>query len=952
MPSFTVRAPNGQSYDVTAPDGATQEQVFAYVASQHPQAAAPPQAAPQAPQATPAPAKAPTPATAQPGPGLGQLFGDAAMTLQRALPGVSEASALIDSRLRTGADLLTGKVKLDPNDLRGSLGRVNAAAFAASRARQQGMVDELKAHSRLASDLATGTGYAAQVVPALLSGGETVAPQVEAAVAPGVRAALKRFAVRTAAAAPKSATTGAAFAAVNAAAQPGTVAERVNAANDAIIPGAALGVAIPAAIDAGSGAVRHLAAPAVNVAADTATKFLDPVAARAAVTAPEVRAAQAIQNAIDRDEAAGHVIDPTQPLRHAGGENVAALYDVVAQSPGPGRQLMKQAIDAHAAATSAGIKADIGEALGGKGDYFATQDALSAQRRADAAPHRDAAFAEPIGTDKFDQTFGPIMARLPSGAAAAAADIARMEGRNPDELGLTMMDSFEGTPVRDGAATPENVSLRDLKSLQRGSKVGFGQGLSLIKFLSTHGLQDEGREVSGIGGDVWHKGAPFRRQLIQPDGLTLERAAELAHDAGYFPDAKVPTMDSADNMHPVSPADLLAAMEDEMHGKPRFAREPDPKALARLGRLDELGGRLDAAHANIHELDKQSAGQVLADHEADLLRLEAHLDGEAPPMSENVQTRAVTPTLETLHYIKKGIDQTLEPYRNQVTGRLDLTNAPKAQAANGVRADLARAMRQVSPAYDKFMQSWGDDSDNLAALKLGRNVFSDKFDMNSENLARLHNGVASPETGKLVGGMSDEAKAQFRKGVGEAILAAVRKPGGGGIAAVRRLLLSQGDEFRSRVSLAFGDNPDAFDQFLGSMQARADQAARDARYMGGSPTYGRQAARADLEKEPPHPYDVAAEVVGGNPLFIAGRLARAGIKALPRGTPKSAIMDPRSNAMLGKSATDPAEVERLLKLLQVKRRVSKAPQLQAHIASGAGRVAGAIAGAGQRPNGQ
>ena len=42
---------------------------------------------------------------------------------------------------------------------------------------------------------------------------------------------------------------------------------------------------------------------------------------------------------------------------------------------------------------------------------------------------------------------------------------------------------------------------------------------------------------------------------------------------------------------------------------------------------------------------------------------------------------------------------------------------------------------QTRANYDKAMQSWGDDSDGINALKMGRNVFSPKFDMQSENLA-------------------------------------------------------------------------------------------------------------------------------------------------------------------------------------------------------------------------
>jgi hypothetical protein len=244
-------------------------------------------------------------------------------------------------------------------------------------------------------------------------------------------------------------------------------------------------------------------------------------------------------------------------------------------------------------------------------------------------------------------------------------------------------------------------------------------------------------------------------------------------------------------------------------------------------------------------------------------------------------------------------------------------------------------MRDVSEPYDRAMASWGEDSENINALKLGRNIFSPKFDMQSENLARLH------------ADMSDEAKAQFQKGVGEAITAEVRKSGD--IRAVRRLLGDNADEFRDRVALAFG-SPEAFGQFLERMGGRAADAERDVRFFGGSPTYLRQAARADLEATGADPVDMAAEVLGGalHPPALAGRALKAAIKSLPRGTPQSAIVDARANAALGRAATDPDEVTRLLNLLQLSRRIAAAPQAQARLAAQVGNVVAMRAGAAQR----
>lgn len=87
---------------------------------------------------------------------------------------------------------------------------------------------------------------------------------------------------------------------------------------------------------------------------------------------------------------------------------------------------------------------------------------------------------------------------------------------------------------------------------------------SLCEFLSIRGICDDGGELRGRDLDRWHREAPFRRRLVRADGVSLETAARQAWEAGYFDDVAVPTMDSSDNMHPVTPEMLIAAMDREL----------------------------------------------------------------------------------------------------------------------------------------------------------------------------------------------------------------------------------------------------------------------------------------------------------------------------------------------------------------------------------------------------
>ena len=105
--------------------------------------------------------------------------------------------------------------------------------------------------------LARGTGYAAQVVPALASGGTSEAPVAVA----GLRGLATRYG--------RNAITGGAVAALNGASQPGTVTDRLHSAQAAIPAGMVLGAGVPAAFDAAVAGARNIA-PAAGAAGPAA----------------------------------------------------------------------------------------------------------------------------------------------------------------------------------------------------------------------------------------------------------------------------------------------------------------------------------------------------------------------------------------------------------------------------------------------------------------------------------------------------------------------------------------------------------------------------------------------------------------------------------------------------------------------------------------------------------
>lgn len=95
------------------------------------------------------------------------------------------------------------------------------------------------------------------------------------------------------------------------------------------------------------------------------------------------------------------------------------------------------------------------------------------------------------------------------------------------------------------------------------------RALTLLEFLSAAGgLQDIGGELQGMDAHLWHRLAPFRRKLVNPCGLAMDYAIDLAWERGYFDHVTQPDWTSGDNTHPVTPAMFLDTVRRELAGTP------------------------------------------------------------------------------------------------------------------------------------------------------------------------------------------------------------------------------------------------------------------------------------------------------------------------------------------------------------------------------------------------
>lgn len=77
-------------------------------------------------------------------------------------------------------------------------------------------------------------------------------------------------------------------------------------------------------------------------------------------------------------------------------------------------------------------------------------------------------------------------------------------------------------------------------------------------------------------------------------------------------------------------------------------------------------------------------------------------------------------TPQTLDYVKRGMDDVLEQYRNPMTGKLQLDEAGRAQ--NGVLRSLLSEVDRINPAYGRARAAYAGPAGERSALQMGTQV--------------------------------------------------------------------------------------------------------------------------------------------------------------------------------------------------------------------------------------
>lgn len=426
-----------------------------------------------------------------------------------------------------------------------------------------------------------------------------------------------------------------------------------------------------------------------------------------------------------------------------------------------------------------------------------------------------------------------------------------------------------------------------------GAPRATGDELRVAKALDRAGKRD------ASAGTVTRKGSiPFQTHGDNVAGI----AEVLAQSPGP---AQGLIRRTAGNSRAAARKDMKSAIAEGMGGRGDYFESLDKLFQARA---DEAKSGMSKLGEHLVTLDENSVSALRSDLSRTAIK-DAATNALASPDPE---VRAAGAALNSLHdrLLDKPGSVTIRVRDAQdiSKGLLDASSAAYGAGEGGrgaalktlgkaIRSNASDPDRGGFSDYGHWLKRYGDDSENIQALELGRGILTNSLDNSPEKLRMT------------LDDMSDPAKEHFRKGVGEALLTEVRRKG---VGAARSLL--KDEDFAAKVKLAY-PTEGGFSAFMELADEAVNNEARNSRMLDNSRTFARGEAAADLKDEGS---DLLLNAATLDLKGLARGGAKAALKALPR-RDRSLVGNPKTNALLGEAVTNQDKMTALLNLLELDR---------------------------------
>jgi hypothetical protein len=395
-----------------------------------------------------------------------------------------------------------------------------------------------------------------------------------------------------------------------------------------------------------------------------------------------------------------------------------------------------------------------------------------------------------------------------------------------DESGLTSLGRFLGF----GAAAPSSVATpglvapatralgnafggddtRALAQIGRAMKsdvaaggpgpAEIGQGLANGAGTPVNAIDVAGENVRGLVGQVARMPGPGRQEIMS----TLN-----GRDAGSGPRLAQAVNDVAG----VSPGNFLVAraLNDQaktaaapLYGKAYLAPPLNPDTIVEGGALDKFMSRPAIQNAATNALS------IAKEEGRDPASLGITFNDAGDPAFEKV------PSWQTLDYVKRGLDDVLNGYRDSTTGRLNLDE--RGNAINQTRRAFVNFLDTQNPDYAAARAAYSGPQQSRSALLQGASAFNRDPDQITSDIQQLSPGDQS----------------FYRVGAANALKTTLAKTSSGGDEA-RQII---GNNYRQAQLRAIFPNAD---QLLGAAKNESTMFGTRQAVLGGSQTASRLA---------------------------------------------------------------------------------------------------------------
>lgn len=218
------------------------------------------------------------------------------------------------------------------------------------------------------------------------------------------------------------------------------------------------------------------------------------------------------------------------------------------------------------------------------------------------------------------------------------------------------------------------------------------------------------------------------------------------------------------------------------------------------------------------------------------------------------------PSFETLQFTKRGLDAQLAPYRNPITGKLDLEGNPEAQSVAGLARRFNERLGALNEDYAAGNAAYADIIRRRDALNLGHDL--------------AKGAVPQRQFDAALGRMDDVTLPEVQRGYATAMADEARRmrQGGNPYSAVHGSIDEQ-----AKIAALF---PDGANDFSRIHQLERDMAETAKEVIGGSPTASR--IGADKAFDDSAAVDFAVDAMGGGGVLSPSTAVRMGSKVLGR----------------------------------------------------------------------